>query len=440
VTRSDLTHAAATAALELLPDGVMVVHEGEVVLANRAFTRFAGADLTGRAAPEWLPAAGASEVEVDGRPVHVTVAPCALGSVVTVRDADAPAVLAHRAAHDGLTGLLNQRAFRERLAREVARGEPMSLVVIDLDHFKTVNDEHGHPVGDRVLAEAAGRLAGAARAVDVVGRIGGEEFAWLLPGVGAEAALVAAQRLRASIRDVPAAGLRITASMGVCDLAAALDGDSILRRADEALYWAKAFGRDACLVWSARSAARIAAVREDPYSCVDDHGARVASLAVALAADWDPAAQGRLHQAARLHDLGKAALPAGLLARPGALSDPELEHVRQHARIGAALAGLDEEQSAWIRHHHERWDGGGYPSALAQAKIPEGAQLLALADAWDTMTSGRPYRAPLSTEEALAEVDRCAGTHLRPDAGVRIRAALAWLGVSDSSQGHPSAL
>ena len=82
----------------------------------------------------------------------------------------------------------------------------------------------------------------------------------------------------------------------------------------------------------------------------------------------------------------------------------------------------------------------GYPSALAQAQIPAGAQLLALADAWDTMTSGRPYRAPLSTEEALAEVDRCAGTHLRPDAGVRIRAALAWLGLSESSQGHPSAL
>ena len=117
----------------------------------------------------WVPEAGASEVEVDGRPVHVTVAPCDIGSVVTVRDADAPAVLAHRASHDGLTGVLNQRAFRERLAREVERGGVMSLVVVDLDHFKAVNDEHGHPVGDRVLAEAAGRLAAAARAVDVVG-------------------------------------------------------------------------------------------------------------------------------------------------------------------------------------------------------------------------------------------------------------------------------
>ncbi len=144
-----------------------------------------------------------------------------------------------------------------------------------------------------MLAEAAARIAGAARAVDTVGRIGGEEFAWLLPD------------------------------------------------------------------------------------------------------DWDPGRQARLHQAARLHDLGKAALPDNLLSRLGPLSGPELEHVRQHARIGAGLAAgvLDDEQASWVRHHHERWDGAGYPGALEGDAIPDGAQLLALADVWDTMTNGRPYRA-----------------------------------------------
>ena len=122
VTRSDLTHAAATAALELLPDGVLVVCDGEVLLANRALCRLAGDDLVGGPAPEWL---RQGEVEVHGRRRFVTVAPCAIaggreGSVVTVRDALAPSVLAHRASHDGLTGLLNQRAFRERLAAEAA--------------------------------------------------------------------------------------------------------------------------------------------------------------------------------------------------------------------------------------------------------------------------------------------------------------------------------
>jgi diguanylate cyclase (GGDEF)-like protein len=445
VTRSELTHSAATAALELLPDGVLVVYDGEVVLANRALARLTGEDLTGRPAPDWLPANGQGEVQVHGRSRFVTVAPCSLGdetgSVVTVRDADAPSVLAHRASHDGLTGLLNQRAFRERLAAEsermLAEGRPLSLIVVDLDHFKSVNDVHGHPTGDRVLAEAAARIAGAARAVDTVGRIGGEEFAWLLPDDSAESALIAAQRLRAAINDTPfAGGLQVTASMGICDLSTARSPENLLSRADEALYWSKAFGRDAALVWSAGTAARIARGRAGGLDALagvaePDHGARVADLAVALAEGlgWSPDRQARLHKAARLHDLGKAALPDLLLSRPGPLSGPELEHVRQHARIGAGLATgvLDAEQASWVRHHHERWDGAGYPGAIAAEAIPEGAQLLALADAWDTMTNGRPYRAALTPDNALAEIDHCAGTHLRPDAGTLMRAARSWL-------------
>ena len=143
-----------------------------------------------------------------------------------------------------------------------------------------------------------------------------------------------------------AAGLDVTASMGICDIATAGDGDALLRRADEALYWAKAFGRDAALVWSARTASRIAAARKGTVpDCA--HGSRVAALAVALAEarGWEADACARLHhRAARLHDLGKAALPDSLLERPGALSAP----VRQHATIGAAMAELDDEPSDWI--------------------------------------------------------------------------------------------
>jgi response regulator RpfG family c-di-GMP phosphodiesterase len=255
-------------------------------------------------------------------------------------------------------------------------------------------------------------------------------------------------------------GLRVTASMGICDLSTARDPERLLARADEALYWAKAFGRDAALVWSARTAGRIARGRAgglDALAAIADagdearalgaapspsHGARVASLAVALAEalGWDARDQARLHQAARLHDVGKAALRDKLLSRPGPLSGPELEHVRQHAHIGAGLAArvLDPEQCAWVRHHHERWDGAGYPAALAAGAIPEGAQLLALADVWDAMTSGRPYRAALTPDNALAEVDHVAGSHLRPDAGTLIRAARQWL--LGTSQVRPSAL
>ena len=187
-----------------------------------------------------------------------------------------------------------------------------------------------------------------------MGRIGGEEFAWLLPDDSAESALIAAQRLRAAIDATPfAGGLRVTASMGICDLSTARSPENLLRRADEALCWSKAFGRDAVLVWSARTAGRIARGRAGGLDALAEvaepgYGARVADLAVALAErSRDPSRQARLHQAARLHDVGKAALPDKLLSRPGPLSGPELEHVRRHAAIGAGLAAgvLDPEQA-----------------------------------------------------------------------------------------------
>jgi hypothetical protein len=139
-----------------------------------------------------------------------------------------------------------------------------------------------------------------------------------------------------------------------------------------------------------------------------------AALAVALAAalDWPPLRQARLHQAARLHDLGQAAIDPELLGRPGPLRTLERDHVGQHAALGASLTEgvLDAEQRRWIRHHHDRWDAGG-------ERIPDGARVIAVADAWDAMTSGRPYRPARTVDEALAEVDRCAGSQLPPDAG-----------------------
>ena len=118
-----------------------------------------------------------------------------------------------------------------------------------------------------------------------------------------------------------------------------------------------------------------------------------------------------------------------VLVRPSALTPSEAAHVRQHPRIGEAMTRgvLEPEQCGSIRHHHERWDGAGYPDALSGDAVPEGAQLLAISDAFDAMTSARPYRAAMSTEEAVAEIDRCAGRQFRPDAGRLLRRALGWL-------------
>jgi len=467
-------HAVALAALDGLSDGVLVVADGEVLVANGAAHRLTGhapGELAGGPAPVWVAtaAAGGAAIEValpgrDGRRrrATVTVAPCPLpggdvARLVTVHDRSAEAAreaeLVRQAHRDGLTGLLNHRSFTARLAEEAerlsARGRPLGLVVVDLDHFKAVNDEHGHPVGDRVLAEAAQRIAAEARAIDSVGRIGGEEFAWLLPDASAGETLAAAERVRAAMRARPFAhGLALTASIGVCDLASASDAATLMERADQALYWAKAHGRDAALRWTAATASAVAAARGltgSPDERIDalahladeadttpggGHGRRVADLSVALAArlDWSPTRQARLHRAARVHDAGKALLPADLLARAAPLATLEAAHVRQHAALGAALGAgiLDPEQVRWVRHHHERWDGAGYPDGPAGLDIPDGARILALADAWDAMTTDRPYRAALSADEALAEVDRLSARQFMPGAGPLLRDALRW--------------
>jgi diguanylate cyclase (GGDEF)-like protein/PAS domain S-box-containing protein len=174
---------------------------------------------------------------------------------VAIANAEARARLAAQAATDPLTGLANHRTFFERLHAEVERarrhGHPLALVVIDLDHFKAVNDTYGHQAGDRVLEETAGRLVSLARAEDTLARVGGEEFAWLLPESDARAAWAAAERARQAIAGTPFPAVgRVTMSGGVAELAAGASVNELFRAADAALYWAKAQGRDACVPYS----------------------------------------------------------------------------------------------------------------------------------------------------------------------------------------------
>lgn len=177
---------------------------------------------------------------------------------LAIASSDARAELTVRATTDSLTGLANHRAFHERLEGEIGRarrhGHHLSLAVLDLDNFKAVNDRHGHLVGDAVLVEVARRLTALARSGDVVGRVGGEEFAWLLPETGIESAAAAARRACRAIRDVPFARAgSLTASVGVCGGMTGDDPGRIYRRADQALYRAKATGRDRVVAASGTS-------------------------------------------------------------------------------------------------------------------------------------------------------------------------------------------
>jgi hypothetical protein len=292
-----------------------------------------------------------------------------------------------------------------------------------------------------VLAEVAHALTACARPGDLVGRIGGEEFGWLLPETDAEGAFAAAERGRAAVAALRFAEVgAITVSAGVCDLArAGGDVTAMAELADGALYWAKAEGRDRCCLYSPEvvhelsaheraerlERGRALAALKALARAVDAkdhsthlHSERVAALACAVAErlGWPAHRVALLHESALLHDVGKIGVPDAVLFAPGPVRGADLAQLRMHAALGGDISGeaLTPEQAAWVRSHHERWDGDGYPDGLAGEDIPEGARILALADAWDAMTVARHYGRTLPAAEAAAEIRRCSGAQFWP--------------------------
>lgn len=348
---------------------------------------------------------------------------------------DDRAKLAAQAATDPLTGLANRRALHDRLAAEVARSvrhsRTLSVAVIDIDHFKEVNDFGGHDAGDEMLAGVARCLGENARAEDILGRVGGDEFAWAMPETSREQALVAVERARRLIAATVSQPFRITVSAGICDTNATTRAAELVSFADAALYWSKAHGRNRGWVYDPDVITELAAPErvertessqalmglralaraidaKDPAT--RHHSERVATLAVKLAraAGWPAERAAQLSEAALVHDVGKVGVPDELLQRLEPLTASERDRLREHAELSARIAEgvLTPEQVSWIRIHHERPDGAGYPRGLSEHEIPEGAALLAVADAWDVMTSGRPYSEAKSVDRAVAECAR----------------------------------
>jgi diguanylate cyclase (GGDEF)-like protein len=365
---------------------------------------------------------------------------------LAITNADTSAHLLAQATGDPLTGLLNHRAFQQRVETEVQRAKrydrPLALVLLDLDHFKSINDAYGHQAGDAALMQAATLLEKGARAGDILGRIGGDEFALLLPETVAEGACAIAQRCAAEFRAAPVGvASHLTMSAGVCDLSQAKDSKELMQLADGSLYWAKNQGRDNVVVYSPEvvvelsdtdradrlqrsqsltsilSLAHSIDAKETPN---EEHSERVAGFVrrLAEAAGWPAVPVAQLAEAARIHDVGKVCIPNEILLKHGELTSAEYELVKTHVALGAQMAreALSDEQALWIEQHHERFDGTGYPKRLAGAEISEGAGLLALADSWDVMTTVRSYSPAKSEQDALAECVSLAGAQFTPSA------------------------
>ncbi|HEY8842353.1 MAG TPA: diguanylate cyclase [Gaiellaceae bacterium] len=357
---------------------------------------------------------------------------------------------------DPLTSLGNHRNFHDRLERELRHAHerrlPLSLCLIDVDDFKRINDRFGHPAGDRVLSQLATRLRQTGEAF----RLGGDEFALLLPGSDESAALAAASSVvdRIGALKLEQVGT-VTVSVGVATSPQhAAERDELIRLADSALYWAKEYGKNQVRAYRPdvielaelkrlasgpdraarfRAAASLARAVDARDVYTGSHSQRVADLAARTARRLGlPDEDIELTRlAASLHDLGKLAIPEEILRKPGPLTEPERMVLERHPQIGFRMLeslGVDPVAD-WVLHHHERWDGSGYPDGLPGDQIPLGARIIFVADAYDAMTSERVYRRRVAPEHAIAELERCAGSQFDPEIVAALADELALEGV-----------
>ncbi len=373
--------------------------------------------------------------------------------------ADRVALTWVQATVDPLTGVANRQAILSLVDDEIARAaryrRPFSVILADLDHFKRLNDAHGHAAGDKVLRHVGALLAGSVRTTDTAGRYGGEEFLIVLPETDADAAAAVAEKLRRMVAGAPVhlpdgETICVTLSAGVAGgMGDVLRPDALVRDADAALYSAKALGRDQVYVF--RETGDLDTVRRAPIAPEARNRAldvgrealaaaqdallstlaakpswagkpstliAEASVAVARAIALPAGELDRIRTASLLHDLGKLAIPEEILSKPGDLAESEWRVVAEHPKIGQVVleqAGALRDAATIVLHHHEWYDGRGYPHGLAGGEIPIGARIVSIVDAYEAMIAGRPYRAAISHEAALAELRRQAGVQFDPE-------------------------
>lgn len=349
--------------------------------------------------------------------------------------------LEERAYTDGLTSLYNHRYFQDTLSDEVARAErykhPLSLVIIDIDNFKKVNDNFGHKVGDDALKYIAERIKSSIREIDIACRMGGEEFAIILPETTRNEAFTVAERLRQDISSEPIENIgRITVSLGVATYPEhATNKDSLIISADSAMYHAKRNGKNRTIVYNDESLHKthlgddrwmieesycldtyftLISSMENKNQSASHHSENVKAIAELIGFELGLAQAEIEHLgiAGFLHDIGKVIIPEPILNKTEPLTDEDFQKLMQHPIVGEQMLSLIkiEEVTKAVLYHHERVDGSGYPHGLKGDSIPLYARIIAVADSFEVMITGRQYQEMSSTEMAIEELKKESGT------------------------------
>jgi diguanylate cyclase (GGDEF)-like protein/putative nucleotidyltransferase with HDIG domain len=483
------------------PDGVVVVNAGGVVrFANALALFFFGAGtgtLDGRTLGLTVRPGETVEQEIGDRTLEVRATPISWagedGFLLAIRDVSARKRSEHQLAAamsdlrlalasekvllneldkknkeltelsitDGLTGLYNHRYIQERFEFEFKRvkryGGNLGCMMIDIDHFKALNDTCGHQCGDFVLRELSDLIKMISREVDICGRYGGEEFV-ILTSVALEQTVQHASKLHAAVDGHAFAWagkkLHVTVSIGVADFRPGMkDRRELIERADAAMYRAKEDGRNLIRTWKEKqeggeaSADQVAAQQlrkkfsdlssrmrsacmeqavalvntvdtRDPFAKEHSPGVSAVAAEIARGMGFSEGEVAVVRNAGLLHDVGKIAVSRDILVKRAPLTNEEFEVVRKHPAISVTILkdlGFVEPELPIILHHHERFDGTGYPHGLKGREIPVGARILAVADAFDAMTSGRAYRKEMPIEEAAAGLAAGSGSQFAPD-------------------------
>jgi diguanylate cyclase (GGDEF)-like protein/putative nucleotidyltransferase with HDIG domain len=357
---------------------------------------------------------------------------------------------------DGLTGLYNHNHFKEVLGNEYKKTkrnhQPMSCIMIDLDHFKDVNDSYGHQFGDYVLVQSSEILKKLVRDTDFVARYGGEEFFIILPSTTLKGAYILAERIRIAFANnvfkKDEVSENITVSMGISTTSDGnvISDNELIANADKALYHAKWRGRNNVCTFEETEVEEDANIREeveridrfhsqlklinegikknciesahnilreieDGWDYISKHSVRVSSFTAILTKELKMSVEDMavVKRAALLHDIGMIGVSSNILRKKSKLTNAEYNIVKRHANIGVKImemTNLFDKELPIILYHHERYDGKGYPHKLKKETIPYGARILAIADAY--------YKKPGSAKKAIAELKKCSGTQFDP--------------------------
>ncbi|WP_088226518.1 PAS domain S-box protein [Desulfosporosinus sp. FKB] len=320
--------------------------------------------------------------------------------------------------HDFLTGLYNRRFFEEELKRlDVQRNYPLTVVFVDVNGLKLINDSFGHSMGDQLLKTVAEVIKGSCRSDDIIARLGGDEFVLLLPKTSASETDQILKRIKTRALEEKVGSIALSVSFGY--ETKTHKGENIyeiLKKAEDYMYKKKLFESPSM---RGKTIKAIISTLHEKNKREEQHSHRVSALCerIGKALDLPEGQIEELKTVGLLHDIGKIAVEETILNKPGKLTDDEWEEIKKHPEIGYRILSTVNDMSEmadYVLSHHERWDGKGYPKGLRGIAIPLQSRIIAIADTYDAMTSERSYRKALPETIALRELKINAGIQFDP--------------------------